>query len=73
MIHYFAQHPTASNLLMAALMILGLVTLPKLQRDTFPIIPATEVEVRLPYPGATPAEIEDAICLRVEEALGKWL
>jgi len=69
MIAYFARHPTAANLLMVALMILGLVTLPKLQRDTFPIIPPTEVEVRIPYPGATPAEVEDSICLRSEEVL----
>ncbi|MES9879175.1 MAG: efflux RND transporter permease subunit [Candidatus Sedimenticola sp. PURPLELP] len=69
MIDYFARHPTAANLLMVALMILGLVTLPKLQRDTFPIIPPTEVEVRIPYAGATPAEIEDAVCQRSEDAL----
>ncbi len=69
MIAYFARHPTAANLLMLGLMILGLVTLPKLQRDTFPVIPPTEVEVRLPYPGATPAEVEDVICQRAEEAL----
>ncbi|TVO71205.1 efflux RND transporter permease subunit [Sedimenticola selenatireducens] len=69
MIAYFVRHPTAANLLMVALMILGLVTLPKLQRDTFPIVPPTEVEVRIPYPGATPAEVEEGICLRSEEAL----
>jgi len=69
MIAYFAGHPTAANLLMVGLMILGLVTLPKLQRDTFPIVPPTEVEIRIPYPGATPGEVEDSICLRSEEAL----
>ena len=69
MIEYFARHPTAANLMMAALMILGIVTLPKLQRDTFPVIPPTEVEVRIPYAGATPDEVEEAICQRSEEAL----
>ncbi|MCP4997107.1 MAG: efflux RND transporter permease subunit [Gammaproteobacteria bacterium] len=69
MIEYFARHPTAANLLMVALMLLGLITLPKLQRDTFPIIQPTEVEVRITYPGATPAEVEDSICLRSEEVL----
>ena len=69
MIAYFARHPTAANLLMVSLMILGLVTLPKLQRDTFPVVPPTEVEVRIPYPGATPGEVEESICLRSEEAL----
>lgn len=69
MIAYFARHPTAANLLMLALLLLGLVTLPKLQRDTFPIIPPTEVETRISYPGATPIEVEDAICQRTEERL----
>ncbi|MBU2548767.1 MAG: efflux RND transporter permease subunit [Proteobacteria bacterium] len=69
MIAYFARHPTAANLLMAVLMILGLIALPKLQRDTFPIIPPTEVEIRVPYPGATPADVENAICQRCEESL----
>lgn len=31
MIAYFARHPTAANLLMLLLMLLGLMTLPKLQ------------------------------------------
>lgn len=69
MIRYFGNHPTAANILMIAIVVLGLVALPKLQRDTFPRIPATEVEIRANYPGATPADIEDAICQRIEDAL----
>lgn len=69
MIRYFGNHPTAANILMIAIVVLGLVALPKLQRDTFPAIPATEVEIRANYPGATPADIEDAICQRIEDAL----
>jgi len=69
MIRFFASHPTAANVLMAAIIILGLSALPKLQRDTFPVIPATEVEIRASYPGATPAEVEDSVCQRIEDAL----
>ena len=69
MIRYFGTHPTAANVLMIAILVLGLTALPKLQRDTFPIIPPTEVEIRLSYPGATAEEVEDAICQRVEDAL----
>ena len=56
-------------MLMIAIAVLGLVALPKLQRDTFPIIPPTEVEIRASYPGATPAEVEDSVCQRIEDAL----
>lgn len=69
MIRYFGNHPTAANVLMIAIAVVGLVALPKLQRDTFPVVPATEVEIRASYPGATPADIENAICLRIEDAL----
>ena len=69
MIRFFASHPTAANVLMLAILMLGLSALPKLQRDTFPVIPATEVEIRVNYPGASPAEIEDAICQRIEDTL----
>jgi len=69
MIRFFASHPTAANVLMVAIIILGLSALPKLQRDTFPIIPTTDVEIRTSYPGATPAEVEDSVCQRIEDTL----
>ncbi len=72
MIRYFGSHPTAANMLMIAIAVLGLVALPKLQRDTFPIIPPTEVEIRASYPGATPAEVEDSVCQRIEEWLDSF-
>ena len=58
-----------TNLLMAAIMILGLVSLPGLQRETLPEIQNEEVQVRVVYKGATPDEVEDAICRRLEDAL----
>ncbi|SEH08710.1 efflux RND transporter permease subunit [Candidatus Venteria ishoeyi] len=69
MIRYFTAHPTAANLLMLVFIILGLLGLPKLQRDTFPVIPATMVEVRVVYPGATPVDVENGVCRLLEEAL----
>ena len=69
MIAWFARHPTAANLFMAAIMILGAVALPGLQRETFPEIENDKVEVRVVYKGATTDEVEDAICRRIEDAL----
>lgn len=69
MIAWFARHPTAANLFMAALMLLGLVALPGLQRETFPEVQNDEVEVRVVYKGATTDEVEDALCRRMEDAL----
>ena len=69
MIAWFVRHQTAANLLMAGIMILGLVTLPGLQRETLPEIANDEVEIRIVYRGATPQEVEDAVCRRLEDAL----
>jgi multidrug efflux pump subunit AcrB len=69
MIAWFTRHQTAANLLMAAIMLLGLVALPGLQRETLPEIQNDEVEIRVIYKGATPEEVEDAICRRVEDVL----
>ena len=69
MITWFAHHPTAANLLMAAIMILGLAALPGLQRETFPEIKSDKVEVRVVYKGATTEEVETAVCHRLEDAI----
>ncbi|MBF0381972.1 MAG: efflux RND transporter permease subunit [Magnetococcales bacterium] len=69
MIAWCARHQTAANILMAAIMILGLVALPGLQRETFPEIKNSKVEVRIIYKGATAQDVEDAICKSLEDAL----
>lgn len=69
MIRFFTGHPTAANLLMIAFLICGAITLPHILRETQPDFAPTEVEIRIQYPGATAQEVEEVICLRVEDAL----
>lgn len=69
MIRYFILHPTAANLLMGLLIVIGLVTLPTLKRETFPEIKHYEIEVKIAYPGATPREIEQKICKPLESTI----
>jgi multidrug efflux pump subunit AcrB len=69
MIKWFAEHPTAANLSMLAIILLGAITLPDLQRETFPAIDNDKVSIRVIYPGATAAEVENAVCRRIEDAL----
>jgi hydrophobic/amphiphilic exporter-1 (mainly G- bacteria), HAE1 family len=69
MIRYFVKHPTAANLLMAALIILGLFNIPNLLMETFPQVPIKEITVNVAYPGATSADVERTICRRIEDAL----
>jgi hydrophobic/amphiphilic exporter-1 (mainly G- bacteria), HAE1 family len=68
-LRFFAAHPTAPNLLMVLFFFVGILSLPGLVRETFPDFASTEVEVSIPYPGATAEEVEQGVCIRVEEAL----
>ncbi len=69
MIRFFAAHPTAANLLMLIFLILGIIAVPKLQRATFPDFTPAEVEIKVPYPGASAEDVEEAICQRIEDAV----
>ena len=68
MIRYFAVHPTAANILMIAIILLGLANLPNLNRETFPNIDSRQVSVTIPYPGASPLKVEEGICNPLEDA-----
>lgn len=69
MITFFAKHPTAANLMMAVLIILGIVVYPSVQRETFPSITPGQVSVEVTYAGASAEEVEEAICQRIEDAV----
>lgn len=68
-IRFFANHPTASNLLMLIFIFLGLGTVQDIRRETFPDFTPKEVEIIVTYPGASAEEIEEAICQRIEDSL----
>ena len=69
MIEYFVRHPTAANLVMLALIISGLVSVPVLQRETFPRVQPNKVEITVLNPGARAEDVEEAICQRIEDAI----
>ncbi|KLV02423.1 acriflavin resistance protein [Photobacterium aquae] len=69
MIRYFSRHPTAANLLMMALILFGIVSLPKIKRETFPEFAPPYIIASVAYPGATPQEVEESICMRLEDAV----
>lgn len=69
MIRFFSAHPTAANLLMIVFIVLGVIALPELKRESFPEFAASRVQVRVTYPGASAEEVEEAIVQRLEDAL----
>lgn len=68
MIRYFATHPTAANIVMLAIIAVGLAALPGLNKESFPIVDKHQVQVSVAYPGATASDVEDGLCNRLEDA-----
>ena len=54
---------------MIALLAMGLLSLRGLRRETFPDFRPREVDIRVPYPGATAEDVEEGICQRIEDAI----
>ena len=69
MIGWFARHPTAANLLLVLIAAIGIMAAPALKRETFPDFRPTEAEINVVYRGASAAEVEDAICRRIWDAV----
>jgi HAE1 family hydrophobic/amphiphilic exporter-1 len=70
MIAYFARHPVASNLILLAVALLGFSVLQSMERENFPEFSASRVSVSVNYPGASAADVDDQICLALDDALG---
>lgn len=68
-IAWMAQNPVAANLMMALLIIGGLVLSGQVRQEVFPEFKLDMVSITVPYPGASPAEVEQGIVLAVEEAV----
>lgn len=66
---WFVGNSVSANLLMILMIVGGLSAINSLQTETFPEIDPRQILVTVPYPGATPSEVEDAITQRVEEAV----
>jgi multidrug efflux pump subunit AcrB len=54
---------------MATIAVAGLLSLGSLRQVVYPIFSFDQVVVHVAYPGATPGEVEEAVCVRIEEAL----
>lgn len=68
-IGWFTRNPVAANLLMAIIMIAGFMSYMGIQKRTFPEFQANLVQVVVPYRGAAPAEVEEGVIIKIEEAV----
>ena len=66
MIALFARHPTAANLLMAAMLVIGLLALSRMNKQFFPDFGIDVVLVTVTWPGAGAEDVDNAIVQAIE-------
>ena len=66
-IAWMAQNSVAANLLMLVILAAGVFGLVRTKQEVFPAFDLDVVTVAVPYPGASPSEVEQGIVLAVEE------
>jgi len=68
-IAWFTDNPVAANLMMLIFLAGGTISLFSMHKEEFPNIEPGVVQVQVPYLGAAPEEVEEAVCIRIEEAI----
>ena len=68
-IAWMARNPVAANLLMFFFIFGGIFVALQAKQEVFPEVELDIIQVVVPYPGASPAEVEQGIILAVEEAI----
>ena len=68
-IAWFAHNSVAANLLMFMIVAGGLAAIPSINQKTFPDITIEVISIAVPYLGASPEEVENGVCVRIEEEI----
>lgn len=68
-IAWFAANHVAANLLMLLILFAGAVSLFTIRKQTTPDFELNTIEVRVPYLGAAPQEVEEGVVIKIEEAI----
>lgn len=69
-IAWMAKNPVSANLLMVGIVVGGLgMARFQLRQEVFPQVEPDVIDITVPYPGASPEEVEKGILLAVEEVV----
>ena len=68
-IKWAISNSPAMNTFLIASLVIGAVSMVIMRREVFPAFNLEIVLVTVPFPGATPAEVEDGICQKLESAV----
>jgi multidrug efflux pump subunit AcrB len=68
-LRWCVANPAAMNLIMVGTMLVGIVGMLGMRREVFPNFELEIVLISVPYPGASPQEVEQGVCQKIEEAV----
>jgi multidrug efflux pump subunit AcrB len=68
-IAWMTAHPVTANLIMLVLLVGGFFSGYLIKKEVFPYFELDLVRITVPYPGASPQEVERGIILAIEEAV----
>ena len=68
-IRYFITYPIWANMLMAAVLVLGITMMLRMKTSFFPEVESNTITVSFIYPGTSPEEIEESLILKAENNL----
>lgn len=66
---FFVQRHTFALILTGTILLLGALTAPNINRNTFPTVDLEEVVITMRYPGASSEDIEQKITIPIEDAI----
>jgi multidrug efflux pump subunit AcrB len=69
LIAWFASNHVAANLLMLMIIAFGVVSAFTIRKQTTPDFELNTIQVRVPYLGAAPQEVEEGVVVKIEEAI----
>jgi multidrug efflux pump subunit AcrB len=68
-IAWFASNHVAANLLMLLIIAFGIVSAVTIRKQTTPDFELNNIQIRVPYLGAAPQEVEEGVVIKIEEAI----
>ncbi len=68
-IRWFSRNHVAANFLMLAVLLAGFYTWFQLRKEIFPEVSIDMISVGVPYPNASPEDVEEGVVVPIEEAI----
>ena len=69
LISYFIKYPVVVNVVILAFIVFGVLGAKSMLSSFFPLTDSELISINLTYPGASPAEIEEGVVLKIEDNL----